>query len=99
VRRRDFIAVLGGAAVALPLNARPQPLDKTRRIGVLMGLADGDPEGQSDIAALREGLKELGWSEGRNLGDRPSLEWRRRQSDAGARGGACQPTAECDRGP
>jgi putative ABC transport system substrate-binding protein len=67
VRRRDFIAVLGGAAVALPLNARPQPLDKTRRIGVLMGLADGDPEGQSGIAALREGLKELGWSEGRNL--------------------------------
>ncbi len=73
MRRRDVIALLGGVAVALPLNAGAQPLDQMRRIGVLMGLAEDDPEAQSDIAALREGLKEPGWNEGRNA--RIDLRW------------------------
>ena len=58
MRRRDFIALLGGVAVALPLNAGAQPLDQMRRIGVLIRLAEDDPEGQSDIAALREGFNQ-----------------------------------------
>lgn len=66
MRRRDVIALIGGAA-AWPLLARAQPPDQMRRIAVLMGVADVDPEGQSDVAALRAGLKELGWSEGHNL--------------------------------
>src|SRR6266446_8486661 len=68
MRRRDLITLLSGVAIPLPLNARAQQRDQMRRIGVLMGLAEDDPEAQSDIAALREALKELGWREGRNVG-------------------------------
>jgi putative tryptophan/tyrosine transport system substrate-binding protein len=65
VKRREFITLLGGAA-AWPARARAQA-DKPRRIGVLMGLAESDPEGQSRIAAFRKQLHELGWTEGRNV--------------------------------
>jgi len=67
VKRRAFIALLGGAAAAWPLAARAQQADQMRRIGVLMGRAAGDSEGQKQAAALRRGLEELGWSPGRNL--------------------------------
>jgi putative ABC transport system substrate-binding protein len=70
MKRREFITVLGGAAVAWPLAARTvtaQVPDRTRRIAMLSGLAATDPEAQSRLAALRQGLKELGWVEGRNL--------------------------------
>jgi putative ABC transport system substrate-binding protein len=65
VRRRKFIALLGGAA-AWPLAARAET-EKVRRIGVLMGLAESDPEGQSRIAAFRRTLRERGWTEGGNV--------------------------------
>jgi putative ABC transport system substrate-binding protein len=65
--RREFIALIGGAAVAWPNSARAQQGDGMRRIGVLMGFAESDPEGQADIAALRDGLQKLGWTEGRNI--------------------------------
>jgi putative tryptophan/tyrosine transport system substrate-binding protein len=64
VRRRDFITLLGGAA-AWPLAARAQQVERVRRIGVLMGIADS-PEGQRRMAAFQEGLLSLGWVEGRN---------------------------------
>jgi putative ABC transport system substrate-binding protein len=67
LRRRDFITLFGGAAVAWPLAARAQQLDGLRRIGALFGPAETDPEGQARAAALREGLQKLGWTEGRNL--------------------------------
>jgi putative tryptophan/tyrosine transport system substrate-binding protein len=67
MKRRDFITLLGGAAAAWPLAARAQQPDKVRRIGVLMPLAADDPLGQARIAALREGLEKLGWTEGRNI--------------------------------
>ena len=66
LRRRDFIAGLGGAAV-WPLAARAQRPDRVRRIGVLMSLAENDLEAQARLAALARGLRDLGWTEGRNL--------------------------------
>jgi len=67
VRRRDFITLLGGAATAWPLAARAQQSGRVRRVGVLMGLTQSDPEGQSRIAAFRKTLQGLGWTEGRDL--------------------------------
>jgi putative tryptophan/tyrosine transport system substrate-binding protein len=66
MRRRDFITVVGSAA-AWPLIAVAQQSDRMRRIGVLMGFAESDPEGQALVAAFREGLQQLGWTEGRNV--------------------------------
>jgi putative ABC transport system substrate-binding protein len=66
MRRRDFIALLGcGAALALPHVARAQ--DRMRRIGVLMAYPEGDAEAQARVAAFRDGLQKLGWTEGRNI--------------------------------
>ena len=67
MRRRDFITLLGGATFALPLAARAQQPDRMRRIGVLMGLAADDPEGQARLAAFLQGLQESGWTVGRNV--------------------------------
>ena len=67
IRRRDFITLLGGAAVAWPLAAHAQQGQRVRRIGVLMGLVASDPEAQSRVAAFEHGLRELGWVKGRNL--------------------------------
>jgi putative tryptophan/tyrosine transport system substrate-binding protein len=67
MRRREFITLLGGAAAAWPLAARAQQADGVRRIGVLMGYAESDREGQALVAAFREGLQKLGWAEGRNI--------------------------------
>jgi putative ABC transport system substrate-binding protein len=66
MKRREFITVLGGA-VTWPLAARAQQPERMRRIGVLMPLAADDPVGQARIAAVREGLEKLGWTEGRNI--------------------------------
>jgi putative ABC transport system substrate-binding protein len=66
MRRRDFIALFGGVAVAWPLAARAQQPDRVRRIGVLMGYAENDSEAQAQIAAFRDGLQKLGWIEGHN---------------------------------
>ena len=66
LRRRDFIA-LAGAVAAWPSIARTQQPDRMRRIGVLVSGAEGDPEMQARLAAFRQGLQRLGWSEGRNI--------------------------------
>ena len=66
MRRRDFITLLGGTAAAWPLAAHAQQPERMRRIGVLMGVAD-DREGKARVAALKEGLQELGWTDGRNI--------------------------------
>ena len=67
IGRRELLAALGGAAVAWPLAARAQQPSRMRRIGVLMGLSESDPEAQSRIAAFRKTLQGLGWTEGRNV--------------------------------
>ena len=66
-RRRDFITLLGGAAAAWPLAARAQQRERMRHIGVLLSTSETDPEGQTQAAALRQGLQELGWTEGLNI--------------------------------
>jgi putative ABC transport system substrate-binding protein len=72
MKRREFIAVFGSAA-AWPLAARAQQTDRVRRIGVLMHVTENDPDGQARLTAFVERLKELGWSEGRNL--RFDIRW------------------------
>src|ERR1700737_1116987 len=64
--RRDLIALLGGA-FAWPLAANAQQGARLRRIGALMGYPEGDLQAQANVAALRQGLHDLGWIEGRNV--------------------------------
>jgi putative ABC transport system substrate-binding protein len=66
VKRRAFITLLGGAA-AWPLAARAQQTERIRRIGLLSTLPADDPEWHARLAALLQGLQELGWTVGRNL--------------------------------
>jgi len=67
IRRRKFLATLGGAVAAWPLAARAQQPDRVRRIGVLITLAADDPEGQARVAAFRQGLQQLGWTGGHDV--------------------------------
>jgi putative ABC transport system substrate-binding protein len=67
MRRRDLIALLGGAAATWPFAARAQQGEPIRRIGVLMSLAAYDPQGQARITAFLQALQQLGWTDGRNL--------------------------------
>jgi putative ABC transport system substrate-binding protein len=60
MRRRAFIALLGGAAAACPIAALAQQSDRMRRIAVLMNNAEDDPEGQTRTAAFRQGLQGAG---------------------------------------
>jgi putative tryptophan/tyrosine transport system substrate-binding protein len=72
MQRRNFITLLGGAAAAWPLAAQAQQPQRSRRIGVFMSAPSVDPVTQADTAVLMERLKELGWTEGRNV----QIEWR-----------------------
>src|SRR5436309_11684142 len=64
MKRRAFIKVIGGAAVAWPHSVPAQQGERVRRIGVLMGYAENDPEAQAWIRVLLQGLKEHGWIDG-----------------------------------
>src|SRR6266700_2756599 len=67
IKRREFISLLGGAAVAWPVAVRAQQPERMRRIGVLVNLPADDPQAQTRNAALLQGLQELGWTVGRNV--------------------------------
>jgi putative ABC transport system substrate-binding protein len=67
MRRRAFITLLGGTAVAWPLAARAQQSGAMRRIGVLMPLTADDLEASPRVTALAQGLQQLGWTVGRNV--------------------------------
>ena len=73
LRRRQFIALLAGAAAAWPLVVRAQQASEIRRLGVLMGYAESDPEANGFFAGFTERLAELGWLDGRNL--RMDVRW------------------------
>ena len=64
--RREFITLLGGAAV-WPLAARAQQREHTRRIGVLMSASADDPDALAQISAFAQGLQERGWTIGGNV--------------------------------
>jgi putative tryptophan/tyrosine transport system substrate-binding protein len=67
MRRREFVTLLGGIAVAWSVRARAQQSGGIPRIGVLMTLAADDPESPVRVAELLKGLQELGWIDGQNL--------------------------------
>jgi hypothetical protein len=72
MKRREFITLLGGAAV-WPLAARAQQPERMRRIGVLTGWPESDAEARSERAAFIQELRKLGWTDGRNL--RTDTRW------------------------
>ena len=71
--RREFVAALGGAAAAWPLAARAQQGDRVRRIGVLIGSDQNDPDARRRLSAFTQALAGLGWTDGRNV--RMDLRW------------------------
>ena len=73
MRRREFIAGLGSAVTAWRGVAQAQQGEPVRRVGVLIPYAEGDAEGEAVIAALRGGLQDYGWTEGRNI--RFDIRW------------------------
>jgi len=73
MKRREFVTLFGGAAVAWPLAAHAQQAAPMRRIGVLMNAAADDPEGQAGVAAFLQALQQLGWNDGRNA--RIDIRW------------------------
>jgi hypothetical protein len=70
MRRRDFITMLGATAI-LPIAAHAQ--ERVRRVGVLMALAAESPDAQANLAAFLQELRQLGWTDGRNL--RIDIRW------------------------
>ena len=77
MRRRDFIGLAGGAAAFWPLAARAQ--QAMRKLGVLMIVAEDEPDSKRRIAAFRQGLQDLGWQDGRNI--RIEYRWGAGQPD------------------
>jgi putative ABC transport system substrate-binding protein len=73
MKRREFISLVGGGAMAWPLAARAQQSGRVSLIGVLMGFAENDPIAQSMVAAFRTTLTKLGWIEGNNV--RIEIRW------------------------
>ena len=67
MKRREVIKLIGGAAASWPLAVQAQQNDEIRRIGVVVNVAPDDPEAQTSIAAFKQAMQQLGWSEGRNL--------------------------------
>jgi putative ABC transport system substrate-binding protein len=73
MRRREFITLLGGAVAGWPLAGRAQQANPARRLGVLMGYAEGDPLAKVLLTDFTQALSEFGWIKGRNL--RMDVRW------------------------
>jgi putative tryptophan/tyrosine transport system substrate-binding protein len=67
IGRRDFITLLGGAAAAWPLAASAQQGERIRRIGILMGTSESDPDQKGMVSTFARALADLGWTEGTNI--------------------------------
>jgi putative tryptophan/tyrosine transport system substrate-binding protein len=65
--RREFVGLISGSAALWSLAAQAQQPERKRHIGVLMGIADNDPEARPRVEAFERGLRELGWAEGHNI--------------------------------
>jgi ABC-type uncharacterized transport system substrate-binding protein len=79
MKRRTFIRLLGGAAVTWPLAAHAQQPERVRRIGVLMGTDESDPDQKALVSAFVHALADLGWRDGRNIG----IDYRWASGDTG----------------
>jgi putative ABC transport system substrate-binding protein len=73
MRRREFLGVFASAAAAWPVLARAQQAGPVRRIGILMGGAEGDWQSEAGLAALKTALGQLGWTDGQNI--RIDIRW------------------------
>ena len=73
MRRRQFIGALGGAAMAWPVVARGQQQEQMRSVGALIGATADDPDAQARTAAFVQALRQLGWTDGRNV--RIDIRW------------------------
>jgi len=82
VKRLEVIAILGGAAVTWPLASRAQQPQAVRKLGVLMIGAENDPDSKLRIAAFEQGLRDLGWQDGRNLRIDLGIVQQRRPADS-----------------
>jgi ABC-type uncharacterized transport system substrate-binding protein len=78
MRRREFITLLGGAAILGPRAVIAQTTNGVRRVGVLLGIAETDPEMPARVAAFRQGLEAFGWMQGQNV----RLDYRYATGDA-----------------
>jgi putative tryptophan/tyrosine transport system substrate-binding protein len=78
MRRREFITLIGSASVAWSLTAHAQ--EPKRRIGVLMSMAETDPEGEARVRAFVDGLQQLGWTDGHNV--RIDIRWAGNSADS-----------------
>jgi putative ABC transport system substrate-binding protein len=67
MKRRDFLTLIGGAAAAWPFGVGAQQSDRARRVGILGASAEGDSQAQAGLAAFKEALQKLGWTDGRNI--------------------------------
>jgi putative ABC transport system substrate-binding protein len=67
MKRREFIALVGGASATWPIAARAQRTDRMRTVSMLLGVAEKDPEAINRVKAFRLGMRDLGWIEGRNV--------------------------------
>src|SRR6478609_8720696 len=81
MNRRSFITLLGGAAAAWTVVARAQQGERMQRIGVLLPAAADDSDYQPRIEAFKQGLQELGWTDGRNI--RIDIRWAGSPADTG----------------
>jgi putative ABC transport system substrate-binding protein len=67
MRRREFVTLLGGAAITWPLASYAQQPERMRRIGVLMAFDENDPKTKGWLSDFTQGLAELGWTDGRTV--------------------------------
>src|SRR6516162_8581491 len=86
MRRRNFIKVIAGSAVASPLTARAQQRERMRRIGVLLPAAADDPHYQIWLGAFLQGLAQSGWNIGQNV--QIDTRWATASADAVRRNAA-----------
>jgi putative tryptophan/tyrosine transport system substrate-binding protein len=97
IGRREVLRVLGGAGVAWPVGERAQQPDRRMpRIGVIEPLAASDPEGQTRVQALRQGLHEVGWMVGNNV--QINYRWAPGETVRARRRGVGEPETGLNRG-